>query len=167
MDDLRTVHQGAYPAYISWEEFMTNQARLTDNASRYVERTRGAARTGGALLVGLVVCGRCGRQLHVEYKTHHHYVCSALGKEYGAPLCLYLDGASLDAVVIDAFFQALQPAELDLLDEVLAAQQADHARLAQQYADQVVRMAPRSLDFDVWPRPLHADLGRRLLHLPS
>jgi DNA invertase Pin-like site-specific DNA recombinase len=139
MDDWSTIHQDVYPAYIGWEEFMTNQARLTDNASRYVERTRGAARAGNALLAGLVVCGRCGRQLHVEYKTHHHYVCSALSKEYGAPLCLYLDGASLDAVVVDAFFRALQPAELDLLDEVLAAQQADHARLAQQYADQVTR----------------------------
>jgi DNA invertase Pin-like site-specific DNA recombinase len=139
MDEWRTVHQDAYPAYIRWEEFMANQARLTDNASRYAERTRGAARAGRALLAGLVVCGRCGRQMHVEYKTHHHYVCSALGKEYGAPLCLYLDGASLEAVVVDAFFQALRPAELDLLDEVLAAQQADHARLAQQYIDQVTR----------------------------
>jgi hypothetical protein len=36
---------------------------------------------------------------------------------------------------VEAFFQALAPAELDLLDEVLAAQQADRARLARQYAD--------------------------------
>jgi DNA invertase Pin-like site-specific DNA recombinase len=81
LDDWSTIHQDVYPAYIGWEEFMSNQARLTDNASRSVERTRGAARAGNALLAGLVVCGRCGRQLHVEYKTHHHYVCSALSKE--------------------------------------------------------------------------------------
>ena len=43
MDDWRAIHQDAYPASIGWEEFMTNQARLTDNASRYVQRTRGAA----------------------------------------------------------------------------------------------------------------------------
>src|SRR5258708_33050180 len=35
--------------------------------------------------------------------------------------------------------RALPPAELDRLDAVLAAQQADHARLAQQEADQVTR----------------------------
>src|SRR5262249_5647207 len=39
----------------------------------------------------------------------------------------------------DAFFEALQPAELDLLEEVLAAQQADHVRLRQQHIDQVAR----------------------------
>jgi DNA invertase Pin-like site-specific DNA recombinase len=139
MEGWRTIQQDVYPAYIRWEEFMTNQARLSDNASQYAERRRGAVRGGEALLVGLVVCGRCGRQMHVEYKTSHHYVCSAMGKEYGAPLCLYLDGPSLEAVVVAAFFAALQPAELDLLEEVLAAQQADHARLRQQHADQVTR----------------------------
>jgi len=41
--------------------------------------------------------------------------------------------------VVDAFFAALAPAELDLLDEVLAAHQADDARLAQQYTDRLVR----------------------------
>jgi hypothetical protein len=62
-----------------------------------------------------------------------------MGTEYGAPLCLYLDGPSLETAVVEAFFDALQPAELDRLDEVLAAQQADHARLRQQHADQVTR----------------------------
>jgi len=41
--------------------------------------------------------------------------------------------------VVAAFFAALAPAELDLLAEVMAAQQADHARLAQHYVDQVTR----------------------------
>ena len=41
--------------------------------------------------------------------------------------------------MVEAFFAALQPAELALLDEVLAALRADHERLAQQYADQVKR----------------------------
>jgi len=118
---------------------MANQARLRDNANQYTLSTRGAVREGSALLVGLVVCGRCGRQMHVEYKTQHRYVCSAMGKEYAAPLCLHLDGPSIDAVVVQAFFQALQPAELALLDEALAALHADHERLAQHYADQVKR----------------------------
>lgn len=81
---------------------------------------------------------RCGRQRHVEYKTHHNSVSSTLGKEYGAPLCLYLERASLAAVVVDACLRALPSAELDGLDAILAAQQADHARLAQQEADQVI-----------------------------
>jgi hypothetical protein len=42
-------------------------------------------------------------------------------------------------MVVNAFFAALAPAELDLLEEVLAAQQADRARVAQLRADRVVR----------------------------
>jgi hypothetical protein len=54
-------------------------------------------------------------------------------------MCQYLDGPSLDVAVVQAFFEALQPAELALLDEVLEAQRAEHSRLAQQYADHVTR----------------------------
>jgi hypothetical protein len=79
--------------------------------------------------------------MRVAYKARHRYVCNALSETHRAPMCLSLDGASLDAAVVAAFFAALAPAELDLLDEVLAAQGADHRRLAQQYADQVERTA--------------------------
>ena len=58
---------------------------------------------------------------------------------YGAATCLHVDGASLDAAVVDAFFAALAPAELDVLAEVMAAQHADQARLEQHYADEVSR----------------------------
>jgi DNA invertase Pin-like site-specific DNA recombinase len=137
--DWQVIQHDAYPASISWETFLMNQERLTDNASRSAARRRGAVRAGPALLVGLVACGTCGRQLLVEYKTVHHYACAALSKEYGVPMCLWVDGPSLDAAVVAAFFEALQPAELDLLDDVLAAQHADHTRLGQHYADQVAR----------------------------
>lgn len=139
LEEWAVIRRDAYPAYLSWEEFVANQARLHDNGNRYRERMRGAARNGSALLAGLVVCGQCGRQMQLEYKAHHRYVCTAQGKERGAGLCLHLDGPSIDAVVVAAFFEALRPAELDLLDAVLAAQEADGARLAQQYADQVTR----------------------------
>jgi DNA invertase Pin-like site-specific DNA recombinase len=139
LEEWAVIRRDAYPAYLSWEEFVANQARLHDNGNRYRERMRGAARNGSALLAGLVVCGQCGRQMQLEYKAHHRYVCTAQGKERGAGLCLHLDGPSIDAVVVAAFFEALQPAELDLLDAVLAAQEADRARLAQQYTDQVAR----------------------------
>jgi hypothetical protein len=126
-----TLHHDVYPAYISWDEFMADQARLTDNASRHAWRTRGAPRQGAALLAGLAVCGRCGHQLRVGYKTHHRYLCNALSETHGAPMCLSLDGPSIDAVVVEAFFAALAPAELDLLDAVLAAERADRERLAE------------------------------------
>lgn len=162
------VHHDVYPAYISWEDFMANQARLADNAARHAERTRGAPREGPALLGGLIVCGRCGRQLRVAYKPQPRYGCNAAGKAYGEPMCLQLDGRSIDAAVVAAFFAALAPAELALLDEVLAAQGADHARCVQQYTDQVrraeyeARLAQRQYDaIDPDNRLVAAELERR------
>ena len=43
---------------------------MADNASRFAVRARGVVRDGAALLAGLVVCGRCGRQMCVGYKPH-------------------------------------------------------------------------------------------------
>jgi hypothetical protein len=43
-----------YPAYLSWEQYLANHARLADNAQRYAERcARGVPRQGAALLQGL------------------------------------------------------------------------------------------------------------------
>src|SRR5207244_1356508 len=99
------VHRDAYPAYISWEQFMANQARLADNASRFARWSRGAPRRGPALLAGLVVCGRCGRQMRVNYASHSHvqYFCAAVNRAYGAPTCLHLAAAPIEAVVVAAF----------------------------------------------------------------
>jgi hypothetical protein len=118
---------------------MANQARLTDNANHYRQYTRGAPRSGSAVLVGIVVCGRCGRQVHVEYKKHPRYVCSALGKEYGASICLHVDAPSIDEAVVAAFFSALAPAELDLLEEALAQSRAEQERWNAHHVQQVQR----------------------------
>jgi DNA invertase Pin-like site-specific DNA recombinase len=134
-----TIHQGRYPAYITWDQFLANQARLAENASTFARQARGAPRQGPALLAGLVVCGRCGYQMRVAYKPQRRYTCTALAASYGAATCLHVDGAHLETAVVAAFFAALAPAELDLLEEVLAAQHADYTHVAQQYADQVVR----------------------------
>ena len=82
---------------------------------------------------------RCGYQMRVTYKPHQRYTCTALAASYGAATCLHVDGACLEAVVIEAFFQALAPAELNLLEEVLAAQRADVVRLEKLRADQLAR----------------------------
>jgi hypothetical protein len=67
------------------------------------------------------------------------YTCTALAASYGAATCLHVDGASLETVVVDAFFAALAPAELNLLEEILAAQRADVGRVAKLRADQLAR----------------------------
>ena len=57
------------PAYLSWEQYERNQARLAANRAR--ASTLGAVRHGAALLAGLVVCARCGVRLGVHYQQSH------------------------------------------------------------------------------------------------
>ncbi|HEU5424648.1 MAG TPA: recombinase family protein [Nitrolancea sp.] len=139
MGEWTAIHRDVYPAYLRWEEFVANQARMSDNASAHARRAAGAPRAGAALLPGLVVCGHCGRQMRTVYKPQTRYCCNAISAGFGAPMCLHLDGACIEDAVVAAFFQALAPAELDLLDEVLTAQQADHERVLRQHDEQVTR----------------------------
>jgi DNA invertase Pin-like site-specific DNA recombinase len=139
MADWHSLHHGVYPASSSWGQFLANQARLADHASTFARRARGVPRQGQALLAGLVVCGGCGYQMRVVYTPRLRSACRALAATYGAATWLQVEGSSLDGAVVEAFFAALEPAALDMLDEVVAAQRADHARLAQHHADQVAR----------------------------
>jgi DNA invertase Pin-like site-specific DNA recombinase len=134
------IHHDAYPAYISWGQYLANRARLADNSQRYAERCgRGVPRQGAALLQGLATCGQCGRVMKVVYKTGVRYACYGLSKAFGEPACAHLDGASIETFVVSAFFQALAPAQLDVLAEVLAERQRERERLAQWHRQQVAR----------------------------
>ena len=136
------LERDAYPAYITWEQYLANQERLRQNATHFQDAgqsAQGAARDGAALLQGLVTCGICGRRMEVDYKASHRYACTALAKQFDQPMCASLHGASIDAVVVEAFFAAIQPAQLDALQAVLADQQAERARLVRHWTERLQR----------------------------
>src|SRR5215210_5065387 len=140
MEEWTAVHRDVYPAYISWEEFLANRERLRQNGYRLAENTRGAPRGGPALLAGLAVCGHCGRRMSVVYggsKGRGGYVCTALPSTHGARSCLYAPRVNTDEAVVEAFFAAIRPAELDLLEEALEAQSADRERLLEHHHDNI------------------------------
>ncbi len=135
------IHYDAYPAYITWDQYLANQERLHQNNTRYLERrpaAAGVAREGSGLLQGLAMCGQCGRRMYTNYKPRPCYACAQLSGTTDH-LCAVIPGPAVEAVVTQAFFDALQPAELDALEQVLAMQQAEHARLARHWQDQVQR----------------------------
>ena len=55
-----------HPGYVTWEEYLATRERLRANVRPRGEGG-GAAREGGALLQGLLRCGRCGRRMQVAY----------------------------------------------------------------------------------------------------
>ena len=64
-------------------------------------------------------------------KGHGGYVCTALPSNAGAQSCLYAPRLNTDEAVVEAFFEAIRPAELDLLEEALEVQSKDRERLLQ------------------------------------
>lgn len=107
----------AHPAYISWETFLSNQQRLSDNRSVMHGATSGAPKNGPALLAGITLCGRCGRRMRVDYTTserkHWRYLC--VGKHMsGQQICWSVNGEALDHTVEELFFQTMTPPEIDL-----------------------------------------------------
>ncbi len=107
--------QDQCPAYIRWDEYTRNVARLGANRAR--SEAIGAVRDGAALLTGLVVCGRCGCRLRVQYGGRARlptYTCSLHYVTYGTTLCQSLAGPALDQYVSAQVLTALEPAALEL-----------------------------------------------------
>ena len=114
-DQWHTLLKDAHPAYISWDEFEANQARLAANASR---AAGGAVREGCALLQGIVLCGQCGRNFATTYKQKATgnrtpiYVCNRDQLDYGKAICTWIAGAGIDAIVTRVLLENVTPVAL-------------------------------------------------------
>jgi len=131
MDDWLVVLPDRLPAYISVEQYQANLARMATN--RNTAATCGAARTGAALLSGLLRCGLCGgHRMTVRYHTAaegggHGYVCAYQQVNYGTGgTCQHLAGPALDSYLTAQVLSALAPAALEV--SIQAAAQAEHER---------------------------------------
>jgi len=141
MDEWLHLQKDVYPAY-SWEQYLANQERLQQNAKRYAQltqRVHGVAGDGTALLQGIVACGVCGYMMRVVYKHTPRYSCNGLTKRFGEGACMSLHAPSIDEVVIQAFFEAIRPAQLDALEAIMESQKIESQRLLQQWEDRLKR----------------------------
>jgi hypothetical protein len=147
VEDCLVLLKDRLPAYITWDEYERNQARLQANRAR--SETIGAVRNGAALLSGLVTCGVCGCRMTVRYdedRQHYTYVCNRRRTDYGEETCQQVSGACLDAFVRQHVLAALEPAALELslaAAEQLEAERADLDRLWQQRLERATYEAER------------------------
>jgi hypothetical protein len=118
------------PAYVRWDTFLQIRPMRKDNdAEDDRNKTRGVPRAGAALRHGLLYCGECGHQMMVQYKHGTLYLCNARRQKYGVPVCQNRPADWIDDAVVNAFFQALSPVELDLDARAMAAQQHTDAQV--------------------------------------
>jgi hypothetical protein len=133
------------PAYITWEQYERNLARLEANRAR--AETIGAVRHGPSLLAGLLVCGKCHCRMQGRYggpNTLHSYTCNRWATDYGADYCQYLPGAPIDVFVSQWVLKALAPAALTLSLEAAARLEEERQALDQLWQQRLERAAYES-----------------------
>ncbi|MBN2526554.1 MAG: recombinase family protein [Deltaproteobacteria bacterium] len=120
IDEWTVIVHDRYPGYISWETFLRIQSMLKDNYLEYDRnKSRGTPRDGDSLLQGLVYCGQCGHKMVVQYKGGARYLCNHYRQQNLAPVCQYLPAPAIDCFVVNAFFEAISPAELNLYEKAM------------------------------------------------
>ena len=156
MADWKVLLPDKHPAYIKWEEFLTNQQRLAENQTNGSAHTGSAAREGPALLQGLILCGRCGRAMAPRYGgtkgTHPAYECNWRRRELAGPTCWSVRADVVDAAVADRVLAVLTPVQLEIALTALAEverrdQAVEHQwQLKIQRADYEAQLAQRRFD---------------------
>ena len=109
------------PAYITWEQYLTNQEQLRANCPQ----NQGTPRQGPSLLAGLIVCGRCGRRMRaMSGRSRITYLCAQAHANWAEPICQSLSGKVLDNEIERQVLAVLEPASLDLSMRVAAEVEA-------------------------------------------
>lgn len=152
LEQWRYVIKDAHPGYLTWDQFLANDARLRKNHQVVAgQRSSGTPREGPALLQGLAVCGRCGRMMSVRYHSRRgrlqpEYRCQKDCVQAAKAPCQQIPGAELDEAVGKLLVETVTPLALEVALNVQAEiqtrlEQADqlrrqHVQRAQYEADQ-------------------------------
>jgi DNA invertase Pin-like site-specific DNA recombinase len=141
MDEWRILVNDKYPPYISWETYEKIQTMLKDNYIQYDRnKSRGIPRSGSALIHGIVYCGECGHKMVVQYKAGTRYICNYLRQQHGTPVCQYIPADPVDRKVVEAFFAAMSPVEVDVYTRVLDQKKQTDEQVNRAHAQQVERL---------------------------
>jgi excisionase family DNA binding protein len=140
-----------HPAYLSWEQFLLNEAKLAANRTNAGARP---PREGSALCQGIIACGSCGKPM----RTNHHtdqtpsYECSSRADRLTTPTCRSVAASTIDNSVAERLLAALNPTEVAL---ALAA--------ADRVTDQHQRVS-RAAELAVERARYEADRAERAFH---
>src|SRR6185437_12580719 len=117
------------------------------------QRRLGAPREGDALLQGLLICGKCGRRMHMQYnRKGSRYICRDAATRYAAQQCQSFERCYLDAAITTCFFEAVQPAQVETLLYALHTLEQErqareeHWQMQRERARYAVRLAQRQYD---------------------
>ncbi|HVN56509.1 MAG TPA: recombinase family protein [Anaerolineaceae bacterium] len=137
IEDWPVVIQNIYPAYISWEQFLTNRKRLADNQSKYREDRPGAPRKGQALLQGIIRCGRCGAKMYLHYSGPQGefpvYGCQYAHQQLQHGHCQEVRALGLDEEIERIVLACLAPDQIVLALAAVEQLEQENTTLRQQW----------------------------------
>ena len=135
--DWAVCLKAAHPSYIGWEEFMANQRRMSDNASRYQTGHPGVPRQGSALLQGIAICGRCGRRMSLRYSgpraNYPVYCCRSDRDHQSAELCQEVRALPVDALIERLLLDALAPDQIAIAIAAVGQLEEESRQLERQW----------------------------------
>ncbi len=128
----------AHPAYLTWEAYLANEKRMSENcARRGGPAARGAVREGRALLQGLLLCDRCSSRLQVRYSGQNGkyaaYQCHKLAESAIGDVCAHIYARHLDEPVVDLVLGLLTHQKLLDATRVVEIVDEQHAALDRQW----------------------------------
>jgi len=136
-EEWAVAHWGAFPGYISRAEYQANQTQLAQNRAKpHIPGAWSRRRDGHALLTGKILCGRCGRPMHVGYQgtngSRSVYVCNSNQLHHGESACQRMPGKAIDEFVASRLLAALTPAQIELSLALVEEVERQQAELNQQ-----------------------------------
>ena len=171
MEQWRVLLRDRIPAYITWERYLKNQERIKQNRNQF--DCKGVARSGAALLPGVLVCGRCGCRMQTLYHDHGkaQYVCNLRYlKATEKSRCPGIAARALDGLIAQQVLRALEPAAVELSMQAHADVENDSTSTGSNDANgpatmpswrnaAIRRLTPRT----VWWQPPWKNTGRNCL----
>ncbi|QCX82442.1 Helix-turn-helix domain protein (plasmid) [Streptomyces sp. YIM 121038] len=108
------VLHGHHEGYISWDDYLANEAKLKANCTHDGARP---PREGLALCQGIMLCGSCGRPMTTRYYEYQQaaYGCSSSRADHEATAtCRSIRADAVDEPVARLLLSALSPGQIEL-----------------------------------------------------
>jgi DNA invertase Pin-like site-specific DNA recombinase/predicted DNA-binding transcriptional regulator AlpA len=111
--EWETTLVGQHPGYITWDQFLANEAKLAANNTNTGARP---VREGAALCQGIIHCGGCGRPMNIHYvHGRPSYECGRGRADHATtPGCRSITAATIDPAVVTCLLAALSGEEVGL-----------------------------------------------------
>jgi len=134
LEDWSVLLHDNHEGYISWGEYLGNQALLEANAHMKKRAEPKAGRGGRALLTGRVRCRRCGFMMRVTYSSRsggsHRYFCRSRDFKDPDRPCIGVGGVKLDRAIAARMLDALSPEAIEAAEAAVTQARERAAEVA-------------------------------------